>query len=284
MVDRFLAASGVEHCWQITVAHVADYLNNLRAGVTIPAGQSVTFNGQAFTAPAVRALVVLGRSDRTVQAHRNTLRMFCAFLLRSGQLDVNPVDALTVASPAKAPPRYLNDRQLWLSLLHVRRRAPRWVYDAFCLALYAGPRLSSLRALRWEHVHAEGLVVPLTKTGQYAVVPFDEPAIGPQLRKVMGRMKRGRPGDPIFPVHHPRWWGEQLARATEGLEVFGEAGRRAGARWHLCRSTWAVNAARRGATLWQLCSWGGWQTPAVVTRYVNLARAAGRLAPRPMKG
>ena len=77
----------------------------------------------------------------------------------------------------------------------------------------------------------------------------------------------------------PRRGAIAQSGATGGLlSGFGElAGSRVGNQWHLLRSTWAVNCARRGATIWQLMEWGGWKIPTPVMRYVNIARAAGSI-------
>lgn len=58
-----------------------------------------------------------------------------------------------------------------------------------------------------------------------------------------------------------------MSRLTADLPVFGELeGTRTGNQWHLLRATWAVNCARRGGTVWQLMSWGGWTNPQTVMR------------------
>jgi integrase len=222
-------------------------------------------------------LQTLGRSARTIQAHRNSLHKFCRFLLRKGILETNPAAMVEVASPTKTPPRFLDDVQTSKALKHINDHAPQWLFGAVCVALYAGCRLSSLMALECQHVKEGGLVVPLSKTGDYTVVPLDDPIIGPELRSVLDWVRGGRSGpQPLFPVHHARYWGELLADLTVPLPVFGELpGSRAGNQWHLLRSTWAVNAARHGGTLWQLMSLGGWKVPTTVMRYINISRAAG---------
>lgn len=140
-----------------------------------------------------------------------------------------------------------------------------------------GARLSSPRAMRCRHVQPGALIVPLPKTGHYSMVPLADGLVGPELAATLRLAVAGRTEDrPLFPTHDAHWWGEKLARATEPLPVFGElAGTRAGNQWHLLRATWAVNCARRGATLWQLMAWGGWTQPQTVMRYVNIAHAAG---------
>lgn len=218
-------------------------------------------------------------ATRSIQAHRNSLHKFCRYLVRRGILDANPTDLVEVAAPAKTPPRYLDDLQQIATLNHLSQHAPEWLFDAACVALYAGCRLGSLVALQCQHVQPGGLVVPLNKTGNYTVVPLDDAMIGPQLKPVLHRIKGSRTGqEPLFGKRNVRKWARRMADLTEPLEVFGELeGTRAGNQWHLLRSTWAVNVARRGATLWQLMAWGGWTVPTTCMRYINLARAAGRV-------
>jgi hypothetical protein len=201
--------------------------------------------------------------------------------VRRQQLDANPVDLIDVAPPAKTPPRYLDDWQQLVTLKRLSEDLSPWMFDAVCVALWAGARLGSIRALRCDHVKPAALVMPLPKIGDYSIVPLDSPIVGPELGHVLGRVRAGRAGsESLFPQHTEQWWGARLRTATRraGLAVFGELpGSRAGNQWHLLRSTWAVNCARRGATLWQLMEWGGWRIPTTVMRYVNIARAAGSI-------
>ena len=157
------------------------------------------------------------------------------------------------------------------------RKAPE-LSNAVRLALFAGLRLSSLRALRWEHVGDDALTVPLPKTGGYTIIPLSNSHIDPRLAETVQGMVRGK--GPVFPVRNPAWWNTHLKLATRPLPTFGElAGSRAGNQWHLLRATWAVSCARRGATLWQLMSDGGWTVPQTVMRYVNLGHAAQKKTP-----
>ena len=218
----------------------------------------------------------VGRSDRTVQAHRNALRLLCRYLVIREQLDRNPVDAVPVRAPAKLPPRFLTDRMIDVLLRRVDRTEPR-IAAAVRLALFAGPRLSSLRALRWEHVGPDVLTVPLTKTRGYTSIALRNPYLDPRLAAVVAGMAGdgSKRSELVFPVHGGRWWNDALKRVTRPLPVFGGRGGRVGDQWHLLRETWAVCCARRGATLWQLMSDGGWRSPQTVMRYVDLAHAAG---------
>lgn len=256
IVSEFVSHQAVSQPWAILPEHVQHYLTYIRSEREV--------------------------STRTIQAHRNTLHKFCRYLIHVRHvLDANPVDQNPVKTPDKRPPRFLTDQQARSFLKHARKHAAGWLYDAVRVALYGGPRLSSLRVIRWQHVSKTALTVPLPKTGNYCIVPLDSRAVGSELAKALSGMKRGPDKDLIFPDHDPRWWGQQLADLTEDLPVFGELeGTRAGNQWHLLRATWAVNCARRGATLWQLMAWGGWKVPQTAMRYVNIAHAAGLIQPK----
>jgi len=255
-----LPGMAVQRCHEISDRHVTAYLASLQAA---------------------------GRSLRTVQAHRNALHKFCRFLCRRGVIDGNPVDLVDVASPPKRPPRFLDDWQRIAALDALSGDLPDWMFDAVCVALFSGARLGSIMALACEHVQPAALVLPLPKVGDYSIVPLDSPIIGPELGAVLRRVRGDRSRGSLFPEHTQQWWVKRLRDSTRRLRlpVFGELpGSRAGNQWHLLRSTWAVNCARRGATLWQLMEWGGWRIPTTVMRYVNIARAAGAGTPLPFSG
>lgn len=244
----FLESQGIENPTEISGVHIEAWLDVLRQ----------------------RKL-----STRTVQAYRNVLRLFCRYLVTQRVLDTNPVDAYPVRAPAKTPPRYLRDDQV-AGFLKALQHAPVWLSRAARLALYAGPRLSSLRALRGEDVGPRVLTIPAPKTGTYGLVPIDEPIIGPGLREVIDELPEVKASELIFP-EAPDWkWVQCLREITGDLPMFGELeGSRVGNQFHLLRSTWAVTCASRGASPYQLMAWGGWSTLQIVMRYVNIGRAAG---------
>jgi integrase len=260
IVRQFIAGQSVGRCEEITEEAVQHYLSAVREQ---------------------------GRSTRTIEAHRNTLFMFCRFLDIRHQLESNPVRLVEVASPDKRPPRFLTDRQIAAFLKHARQNAPGWLYAASCVGLYAGLRLGEIMALCWRDVRlaARGGSIVVggsepTKTGDYRIVP-----VIPQLARAMKTLTRKTDGAAIFPRHDKRWWGELFAELTEGLPVFGELeGSRAGNQWHLLRSTYAVQQARGAwtgtpATVWQLMAWMGHKNPQTTMRYVNIAQAAGLAKP-----
>jgi len=238
----FIVAQGLLRPWDIEIEHVEAYLADLRAA---------------------------GRSDRTVVAHRNALRKFARFLVRRRVLESNPVDMVDVRQPILAPPRFLEDAALAGLLRRARQNAPGWLCEAIRLAASEGPRLGEIVSLRRQDVLPAGLLFARTKTRDFRMVP-----IFPGVRGMIRRWRRGKPGDLVFPKHHTRTWGYMLADMTDGLEPFGQAGG-VGNQWHLLRSTFAVNRARRGATLWEIMSWLGHRNPMTTMRYVSIARAAG---------
>jgi integrase len=239
VAERFLREQKVQRVHDITMREVVHYLNDLKKEKV---------------------------KDRTVQAHRNALHLFCKFLVMRGELHLNPVDPVPVANPQKEDPGYLSDRAVGLLLRRVEKKCPK-ILLAVQVALWAGPRLSSLRALKWSHVGENALMMPLPKTKGYTVVPLDR--MDPRLKEVL---KGGRGS--MFENHDPKWWNTELKKATGLMPMFGQI-KGPGGQWHLLRATWAVNRAREGATLWELMAWGGWTVPQTVMRYVNLARASG---------
>jgi len=116
-----------------------------------------------------------------------------------------------------------------------------------------------------QDVKGDHLVVSAKRSTSepWRVVPVSEGALDALGKRgkgcVFGRKRKGN-------------WCKLLSRATRGLPVFGER-TGVGNAWHLLRSTWAVNMARQGATLWQLMARGGWTSPQTVMRYINIARA-----------
>jgi integrase len=227
-----------------------------------------------------------GMSRRTIQAYRNSIHLFCRWLTRRQVLDVNPATYVEVAAPNKMPPRFLADdtRLAFLRKLHAPDCRPA-LRDAALVALYCGGRLSSIQRLTCEHVLDRGLVIPLSKTGDYCVCPLDSPSVGPELGRIVRRIKGRRRKGPLLEEHNARTWGGWLRDLVEDLPTFGELeGSRAGNGWHLLRATWAVTLARRGATLWEIMAAGGWKSPQIVTRYVNIARAANRLPEKSIGG
>ena len=240
VVERFVAAEGIVRVHEIDMAQVVAYLDGLKR---------------------------TGVKDRTVQQHRNALHLFCRFLMLRQELHLNPVAPVAVASPAKEAPRFLTARAQDILLRRVATKCPD-ILLAVQVALWAGPRLSSLRAMKWSGVGEDLLTVPLTKTRSYALVPFAK--MDPRLREAVARGGRGM----MFPEHGATWWVRRLKEATGLMPQFGQV-RGPGAQWHLLRATWAVERARAGATLWELMAWGGWTSPQTVMRYVNLAQASG---------
>ena len=234
VVRRF--AHDIEHAWQITTDAIQAYLTKLHEQ---------------------------GLSAQTVHHHRNALRRFCAFLVRQAELESNPADKDLLSLPRvrHAPPRYLTDEQVE-KLLEVVTPVLR---PMVVLALDTGLRLGEMLDLRWQDVKQDHLVVTGKRSTSepWRVVPVSEGALD-----ALGKRGKGY----VFGRKRKDNWCKLLSRATKGLPVFGER-RGVGNAWHLLRSTWAVNMARQGATLWQLMARGGWTNPQTVMRYLDIARA-----------
>jgi len=217
------------------------------------------------------ALRRAGFCARTLTAHRNSLGKFCRFLQIRGELEVNAARMVEVRPEPKRPPRYLTSAQIHDLLC--RAIEPAWIAGGVRVALWAGLRLGEIMTLCWGDVGPKTITVGgsrPTKTRDFRIVPLK-----PELAAYLGKLERGPDRSPIFERHGAVWWNQRFRRLTADLPPFGELpGPRIGNRWHLLRSTWAVNCARAGATLWQLMAWGGWKTPQTVMRYINVARAA----------
>ena len=285
MYRAWLAELGKHPAGMCGLLDQFEQANRLRASAHHAAGNRQMLerflNGQQVSHPCeidadrveghLAAMQVAGRAAATIVAHKHTIGAFCKFLIRKGELDSNPADMIQVARPAKRPPRYLTDFQAVKFLMTVLLSPHRWLFPAACFGVYAGLRVGEIAALEWKDI-GDAITVggsQPTKTGDYRYVP-----IRPELAGLIGAMKRGE--GRVFPKHHQVYWGKVMAETTRGLPVFGELkGRRVGNQWHLLRSTYAVNRAREGATLWQLMAELGHSDPNTTMRYVNVARAGG---------
>ena len=233
------------------------------------------YDAQAeLTADGVREyLTAKGAAPGTLRKHLHALRRWGRWLQQRGLADDNPavlVDAPRIYLP---PPRFLSDDEL--STLRVRLAgAPDWLRLAVETGLACGLRLGELRALRVGDVRDGHLVIGAnspTKTYRWRTVPV--------AKCLAGELKKNRAGR-IFPARDARGWVRWLERFAQGIGPFGELpGRRAGNWWHLLRSTWAVNRARAGATLWELMAEAGWSSPQTAMRYVNIAATGSSSVP-----
>ena len=213
----------------------------------------------------------LDLSPQTLTHHRNGLSRFCEYLMARNQLETNPARHPLVVVPIirRGLPRYLTIRQQWLTLWHLRESYPDlYVPVLFCLS--TGARLNEMAAVVWSDLREGGVRLHSLKAAHdeaERIIP-----VTPRLRRALDRCRADRVS--IFPRRGSRRWCRMMKEATDPLPVFGELpGRRAGNQWHLLRSTWAVNQARRGVGLWELMRLGGWSCPQTVMRYVNLAGA-----------
>jgi len=240
VIRKFTRTQQVRHPWDVSADAAQAYLLALKEGGLAPATQ--------------------GR-------HRSAIRKFCRYLMLKQQLDANPADQTETERVYHRPPRYLTTEQE-IGLLRAAHGHP--LFPAIVLALETGLRISEIIALRWRDVQPGGVVIgtdAATKTYQWRVVPV--PGF---VWAVLGT--RGCPESHVFAQHGVRWHVEQLRRLTGNLPVFGEAGG-VGNQWHLLRSTFAVNQARAGKTLWRIMELLGHSNPQTTMRYIDVARAAG---------
>jgi len=264
VATKFLDFSGRPEPWEISPSAVDRYLAAVRDG-SVDGGDK--------------------RTARTVKAHAIAIGMFCKFLIRHGAMDLNPVDGIDLARAVKRPPQFLTTREIEALLERARlgeidgKAVPPWLHDAIAVGVYEGPRMAKIRALRWQDVYDDHLLIgggSPTKTGDYRTVP-----IFPEMRPVLEAMREAAGGAGeglsgfIFPQHNTRWWLEQFERV---VAVFPAFGRRE--KWKLLRSTFACQRAGgvgldRPASPWELAAWLGHASVATTMRYVNLARAAG---------
>jgi len=237
-VRKFCRQAHITQPWEIDVLAIQAYLQSL----TLAAG--------------------------TQARHRSAISKFCRFLMLHRQLEFNPTAATVVPRVYRRPPRFLTGPQV-SNLLKAAEGAV--IYPAIVLALECGLRVGEIAALRWSDVRGDHLVVGThkpTKTYRWRTVPLTEAA----------RAALPAPGgddDPIFPVHRKEWWNNTLKKITKPLPVFGELpGKRVGNQWHLLRSTYAVNQARAGKTLFELMAALGHTNPQTTMAYINIGRAA----------
>lgn len=217
-------------------------------------------------------------SPSTVRAYLSALRRFARFLFTRNNppLDSNPVEFMSDVLPrlVEHEPVFLDDSQLYRLLKRSADAADLW--PEIHVAAYAGLRVGELGKLLWSDLRdtPDGPALLVRNAGRtrkgWRMVP-----VQPPLAVALSGLRRGEPGDKLLPsAGKSTWLVRRLAKITGDFPPFGGRGAAVGSRWHILRATWAVNCARAGATLWQLMAWGGWRSPQVVMRYINVARAA----------
>ena len=145
---------------------------------------------------------------------------------------------------------------------------------AIRLLLLTGCRMSEICGLRWEHVAADEIELPDSKTGRRAV------PLSPEARAVLASLPR-EPGNPfVFPGRFPgtrrvnlqRPWN--IVRKRAGLEDV---------RLHDLRHSFASRALALGESLTMIGKLLGHTQVQTTARYAHLARnsiqsAAARIA------
>jgi integrase len=190
--------------------------------------------------------------------------------MEQGMIEADPVARVRPPKVYAPLPRFLTGREL--AQLFGRTRGSNLRLAVF-VAVAAGLRLSEIVGLRWRDVQGAGIVVGgtrQTKSGRARVA-----SIPPLAAKALRRLA-GPADSPVVAVGSPLEAVRALKAVAAGIGAMGaRAG--TGSYWHLLRATWAVRMARRGWTVWELMSSGGWAGLQMPLRYVSVAEAARRI-------
>lgn len=160
--------------------------------------------------------------------------------------------------------RYLRD---WTEAERLIAAMPEHWRDPARFTLHTGLRQGTLRALRWEWISGDLLVVPgpHTKSGRTLPLPLNSQATR-MLSENRSRLSGTghifvrSDGQPLGRMEH-KTWRKVLERS--GIQDF---------RWHDLRHTWASWMMMTGqVSLYELQQLGDWSTPAMVQRYAHLA-------------
>lgn len=140
-----------------------------------------------------------GLSSKSLQRRLSACRSFYTWLLKNGQVAVNPAAALRAPKAPRKLPQVL-DADEASRLVEVPTDAPLGLRDRALLELFysSGLRLSEACALRWRDLDlASGFVTVMGKGGKERRVP-----VGSHARKALGewRSEQKAAGDaPVFP-------------------------------------------------------------------------------------
>lgn len=140
-----------------------------------------------------------GLSSKSLQRRLSACRSFYTWLLKNGQVAVNPAAALRAPRAPRKLPQVL-DADEASRLVEVPTDAPLGLRDRALLELFysSGLRLSEACALRWHDLDlASGFVTVMGKGGKERRVP-----VGSHARKALGewRNEQKAAGDaPVFP-------------------------------------------------------------------------------------
>ena len=184
-----------------------------------------------------------GRSNRTVNHHRQSVAAFLSWCVEGGRMRDNPaglVKKLNESKDRRRERRALTDEEL-ARLFAVAEERGRLAW--YACAYYAGLRRGDLLRLEWRDIDFRGgyLSIRGGKSGR-----VDEVPIMRELAPILEGWMRGRPATPaaqVFPCAvSDETRREDFARA--GIPERDEAGRVADL--HSLRTTLGTNLARSG--------------------------------------
>lgn len=196
--------------------------------------------------------------SRSVARHQVTLRNFFRFLLREGDLNVDPT--LNMESPKlrRTLPNYLRLEEVDRLLVQPDLRTPLGLRDKAMLeVLYSsGLRVSELVNLRVNDLEMKmGCVRCIGKGDKERLVPIGRKALAAveqYLREGRPQVLRRRGGTPSMPFLFLNRAGRKISRVAV-WKILGAYGRKAGLRGrlapHKLRHSFATHLLERGADL-----------------------------------
>lgn len=195
-----------------------------------------------------------GLSARSVARHLVSLRNVFRFLLREGNLQIDPTAEIDAPKIGQSLPKYLTADEVETLLQQPDVSTPAGLRDKAMLeVLYAtGMRVSELIGLRWEDFEMNlGVVRCLGKGNKERLIPVGKSA----LREVEAYVQRGRPQlgkKRNAPVLFLNQRGGRLSRVGF-WKILGHYGRAAGfanaLTPHVVRHSFATHLLERGADL-----------------------------------
>jgi integrase/recombinase XerD len=195
-----------------------------------------------------------GLSARAIARHLASLRSFCQFLVREGEVDRDPTAEIDAPRLGQALPRYLATADVDKLLQQPDLSKPSGLRDRALLeVLYAtGVRVSELLSLKWEDFDPGlGIVRCLGKGGKERLIPVGKSA----LKSLEIYMAQGRPKlvkRVAVPFLFLNQRGGKLSRVGF-WKVLSQYGRAAGVATpltpHLIRHSFATHLLERGADL-----------------------------------
>lgn len=211
-----------------------------------------------------------GRSAKTVWNHYLCLHSMFEQLRKLGKVAASPCADMKVRRPLSAERAWLaNPADLELCLDTVR---DSWLYGPVVTALCAGLRAAEVRALEWNDVQSEVLVVGnkiaaghTTKSRHVRVVPICADLHSALVTEWC---------EQSCPRSGWIWRGARGGRlARQWNRVFNERMDEVGLGQitvHCLRHTWASRLLNAGVPSFHVQRWGGWSEAEMLSRYGHL--------------